>query len=531
MRNKQLSFFMLLGALFILAFAVRFWNLENLPSGLWIDEAVNAADAHTALETGNFKLFYPNNYGREGLFINLQALSLWAFGSTITALKLWSAIFGTLAVMGVYLLGKEIFARRAPAFFAAFSFAFSYWAINFSRIGFRAIMTSAILSFCFYFFFRGLRREKPLDFLWAGFFLGLGLHGYIASRLVPLIFIILLPLLFLSYQNFLSRFWKQGLVFVLGAFISAAPMLYHFFWSHPEDFASRSTAISIFAPEVNGGDFVGTLSKTFTTSLQKYNFIGDANWRHNYPPYPILDPITGMFFLSSFLFMCIQFFGLFYQRIKKGILDQRLVRNGFLLATFFIMLMPEFLTVEGLPHALRSIGTQVPVFLMTGFGIHWLYRYGERSLPFSRTAFHALIILLLIVAASINLVRYFVFFGNSPEQKQSFTYAQKNITRYIETLPTGQKIYVTTNDKSRIEGNNAAVDLQPLIFYTYGKDFDITYLAPGSDAVIESGSIIIMAHQNKDSLSRIIKFSPLAQVEKIDYEPGTKSDFTIIRIP
>lgn len=527
MLSQRQLFTVGLALLFLFAFFVRFWNISSLPSGLWIDEAVNAADAMEANKTGDYLLFYPNNYGREGLFINLQAFSLKLFGNTIPALKLWSALFGTFAVIGVYLLGKELFGRRAPAFFAAAALAFSYWAINFSRIGFRAIMTPALLAFSFYFFFKGLGTEKKRFFFLAGIFVGLGLHGYIASRLVPAIFIALIPFLFLSYRNFFLRFWKHGLMFILGALVAAGPMLYHFFWSHPEDFASRSTAISVLAPEVHGGNLVGTLATTLTLSLQKYNFVGDGNWRHNYPPYPILDPITGLFFLSGCIFIVLQTFQLLALRFFRGIRDPRLVRNVFLLSTFIVMLAPEFLTKEGVPHALRAIGTQVPVFLMAGFTVHWLYRYGERF-PISKKTYHAIIIAVIVASAGINLVKYFYFFNNRPEQKASFTYAQVQMAKFISTLPDGQTKYIATEDRSQIRGNGLAIDIQPLAFYLHEKAKNVIYLRPGSDQVLSPGSILIMTYNDSTIYRKIANAFPNATVQTIDYEPGTRSDFTVI---
>ena len=524
--SATLGIFLLL----LLGFAVRFWHIETIPAGLWIDEAVNAADAMTANASGEYQWFYPNNYGREGLFINLQAFSLKVFGNTIPALKLWSAIFGTLAILGTYLLGKELFGRRAPALFAAFSMAFGYWAINFSRIGFRAIMTPALLAFAFFFFFRGLRTEQKRYFLFAGLFVGLGLHGYIASRLVPGIFILLLPFLLLSYQNFLKRFWKHGLAFLLGALITAGPMLIHFFWTHPEDFASRSTAVSVFAPEVNQGNLFGTLATTFTLSIQKYNVVGDANWRHNYPPYPLLDPITGVFFLSALIFLSLQLIHLLWNRLTRGTRDPRLVRNSFLLITFLVMLAPEFLTVEGVPHALRAIGTQIPVFLMVGFAIHWLYRYGERSLPFSKKLFHTLVLFVLLGAAGINLVKYFHYFASSPDQKSSFTYTQVQIAKFLSTLPAEQTKYVSTNDRSQIQGNGLPIDLQPLAFYTAGKVENLIFLQPGSDQKIKPGSVLIFAYPNQEAVRKIQTLFPASQVTTVDLDPDTKSSFTVIYI-
>lgn len=530
MTPRHATILLTLTILFLLAFFVRFVSIETIPAGLWVDEAVNAADAIHANVTGNYLWFYPNNYGREGLFINLQAWSLAIFGNTVAALKLWSAIFGTLAVIGTYLLGKELFQRKAPALFAAASLAFSYWAINFSRIGFRAIMTSAFLAFAFYFFFKGLRTAEKSSFLFAGLFVGLGLHGYIASRLVPFIFIALLPFLILSYKDFLRRFWKHGLVFLLGALITASPMLYHFFWSHPEDFASRTGAVSIFSPEVNGGHPVATLATTLMLSLQKYNFVGDANWRHNYPPYPLLDPITGAFFLSGCIFLFGQIFQLLWIRFRKGIRDPRLVRNTFLIGAFFIMLAPEFLTKEGVPHALRAIGTQVPVFLMVGFSIHWLYRYGERSFHFSRTLFHGLVLAILLGAACINLTKYFVFFPDRSEQKASFSYTQVQIAKFLKTLPKDQIKYVVTNDRSRIQGNGLPIDIQPLYFYTHQTVDNLIILQPGSDQEIIPGSVLIFSHTDTSATQKLLTLYPNSEVSTVDYEPGSQSNFTVIYI-
>src|SRR3989344_4036377 len=197
--RHHIATWIILAVILIIAFTVRIYRIEEIPAGIYPDEAANGVDALHAIETGDFKLFYPANFGREGLFINLQALSIALFGNTITGLKLWSILFGTFSVLGIYLLGKELFHRRAAGLIAAFMLATSYWAINFSRIGFRAIMTTFLLSFSFYFFFRGLRTRSFRDFLIAGLIFGLGLHTYIAFRVAPLILLILLPALLLSY--------------------------------------------------------------------------------------------------------------------------------------------------------------------------------------------------------------------------------------------------------------------------------------------------------------------------------------------
>ena len=48
---------------------------SQVPPGVYPDEAKNANDAIETLQTGEYKIFYPENNGREGLWIWLIALS------------------------------------------------------------------------------------------------------------------------------------------------------------------------------------------------------------------------------------------------------------------------------------------------------------------------------------------------------------------------------------------------------------------------------------------------------------------------
>lgn len=520
----------LLFAILSIALFVRVYQIDSIPGGLYPDEAVNGIDALGAIETGEYQLFYPNNYGREGLFINLQALAVKYFGNTVPVLKFWSVIFGTLAVFGIYLLGKELFQRRAAGLIAAFLLATSYWAINFSRIGFRAIMVTALLTLAFYFFFKGLRTERVRTFLIAGLIFGLGVHTYVAYRLTPLILIALLPFLILSYENFLKRFWKHGLAFILGALITAAPLIWEFA-THPEHLSSRTGAVSIFSPEVNRGDFWGTFGKTLGLSLIKYNFWGDQNWRHNYPPYPILDPFTGIFFLGALGYLGYDLARLMKRRLRDGIRDPALARNAFLLASFFVMLMPEFLTEEGLPHALRSIGTQAPVFLMATIAIMALVQYARASFPGMRAVVLSFVFIALFFGATINLVKYFVFFAKSPVQMGAFDKEFRNMAEYLIALPPETKKYIVPNGGGRMVDNDLPVSAQPIVFLTHGHAENVIFLK--DETVLELGkkNIILLMHHDEALLGKIETKIPGAKRETIDLSPGTGSEFTIVRLP
>src|SRR3989344_8126331 len=73
--SKNTRILLLTGILIIAAF-FRLWQLDSIPPGLFPDEAMNGNNAFEALHGGGFKIFYRENNGREGLFINIQALSM-----------------------------------------------------------------------------------------------------------------------------------------------------------------------------------------------------------------------------------------------------------------------------------------------------------------------------------------------------------------------------------------------------------------------------------------------------------------------
>ena len=531
-----------LAAILLLAFFLRVYNIENIPAGLYPDEATNATDAMRALETGEFRFFYENNYGREGLFINLQALALKYFGLSIPALKLWSIVFGTLTVLGVYLLAWELWQKRFVALTAGYFTAVSFWAINFSRIGFRAIMVPLLLTFAFYFFLRGLRTKSYLAFALAGFIFALGLHTYIAYRLAPLILVVFFIGLILSHQHFFKVYFRHALVFIVFASLSAAPMFWDFY-VHPDHFISRSTSISIFEPNVNHGDPAGTLARTFGLSLIKYNFWGDQNWRHNYPPYPILDPLTGLFFLAGFLYLIPRTVRLLVRRFKNGERNKELAYCFLFFGWFLVMNMPEFLTDEGLPHALRAIGTLPVVMLIAATPFLWIGEWAKEKPSFAqaladksagkqygfRIAAISFLAIVFATIGTINTVKYFVFFANNPHQHGAFNENYKNMALYLRSLPPNLHKYVLANAGGTQIDNGLPVTAQPIVFLTKNQVANLEFLKP--ETKLHLPAVIVFMSYDGHIVEQVQQYYPAAQVEKVDLNPGFGSDFTVIHLP
>jgi len=154
--NKK-TYALLFLVLIIASFA-RLYQIGKLHPGLYPDEAMNGNNALEAIKTGDYKIFYPENNGREGLFINIQAGFVKVLGNKPWVLRLPSAIFGILTVLGMFYLAKELFKSVNIALLSSFIMAVNFWHINFSRIGFRAIMAPLLLVWGIYFLLLAIRK-------------------------------------------------------------------------------------------------------------------------------------------------------------------------------------------------------------------------------------------------------------------------------------------------------------------------------------------------------------------------------------
>jgi len=432
MKSKTLFFFLL----FILIIAVffRFWKINQIPPGLYPDEAMNGNNALEAIKTGDFKLFYPENNGREGLFINLEAVSLMIFGNQPWALRIVSALFGFLTVLGIFFLARELFPQKPLVpYFAAFLLAVSFWHVNFSRIGFRAIMVPFCLVWSFAFLLMAMRKKKIIPAIAAGIFFGAGFHTYIAFRFAPLL--ALIPIFKARYfsgnenDKIDRKIWKIIIIWLAIAFVVALPIGLYFL-NNPGDFFGRTGQVSIF----QSSNSILSILKSVGKTLIMFNISGDCNWRHNLSCWPQLDPLTGLGFLLG-VYLLIK------NLIKKS---GEKTTYQFIIVWLLAMALPSILTTESLPHALRSIGLIPIVFILAGLGVNMAWEWLKNKINNKRLA-SAILCLFLIITAAFEGCRYFVFWANNSRVKDAFSQPYWEIGQYLNNLPASANKYIIVN--------------------------------------------------------------------------------------
>src|SRR6185437_9886321 len=118
-----------LAVILAVAFGLRFFRLDSVPQGLLVDEAYNGLDA-LQIYDGARPIFLTGNFGREALFMYLQALAIGLVGPTDVALRLFAAVVGWLTIPLSYLLVRKMFNRFVAVLCTAW-LALSTWHIIF----------------------------------------------------------------------------------------------------------------------------------------------------------------------------------------------------------------------------------------------------------------------------------------------------------------------------------------------------------------------------------------------------------------
>lgn len=484
---ERKTIILLIGIL-ILASFFRLYQLELIPPGLYPDEAINSNQAIT--EPG--KIFYPENNGREGLHINLLALSFAIFGISIWSIKIVSALIGILTVYGIYLLGQEMFNKKV-ALFSSFFLAVSFWHINFSRIGFRAILVPLILVFSFYYIFKGFKNNNQWNFIIAGLIFGLGFYTYIGFRTAVLMVLIGFALKWFLYhrQKKQKEYFKLVASFIIAAIIIALPIGMYFI-QHPEDFISRATGVSVFAQD----NPLLSFAKSLFVHLGMFNFYGDANWRHNLSTSPQLFFLVGILFIVGILLS------------TKEAISQRSKTHGILLAWFFVMLLPGILTDEGIPHALRCIGAIPAVCLLAGFGAWKTNEYLKKKVKKKQLAIINVIFFLVVIGFQFN--KYFFVWAQPKETQDAFTQEYVKMGNYLNSYPDKVK-YVIAN-RPGVMVNNLPMPVQTVMFIEHTHYNQSIYLLPEDIDKIKEPDIVVFMQYDKDLIKQLKQKFPQALI-------------------
>jgi 4-amino-4-deoxy-L-arabinose transferase-like glycosyltransferase len=237
-----------LAAVTLVAFALRAHALASVPVVVHGDEG-EMGDLALRILDGSLRpppFAISPFWGFPFLWHICQAASMAVFGLGVEGLRMPGVLSGTASVVLVYFLGRAAWGRVA-GFAAAWLMAVSALHDHFSRLA-MPFMESEVFALavvlCFVLASRPGEPNRARLAILAGLLVGVSLYFYYASRMLPVLAVLLAVPLLVS-----KRIGAKHAALGVAAFaISFAP-LFATYARTPESFSSRLTTVSAISPE------------------------------------------------------------------------------------------------------------------------------------------------------------------------------------------------------------------------------------------------------------------------------------------
>src|SRR3989338_6119384 len=186
-------------AIVFLSFILRFYELDQIPSGFHSDEAAFGYNAYSLIQTGKdeYGQFLPlilKSFGdyKGAIYAYLTIPGVFLFGLTEFAVRLPTAIFGVFFVTLSYLLALQLTRNKKIAIITAFLCAVNPLSIVLSRVQSDPLVSVVLILLGLYLFFLWMEKKNNLLFLFTGFFWIVSFFTYPSPRVfLPILIVII----------------------------------------------------------------------------------------------------------------------------------------------------------------------------------------------------------------------------------------------------------------------------------------------------------------------------------------------------
>ncbi len=491
MKNTQKLIFIFV---ILLAFGLRFYQLNKYPPSLFSDEVDLGYQAYSFLKTGRdyYGNFLPISFHsfadfRAPLYLYSAAGTIAALGMNEWGVRLPAAIFGVLGVAAFFLLVLKISKNYNFSLLSALVLTILPWHIHYSRAGFEATALFFLLCLGLYFFYRFLEKKTFISLAVSLVFFSLCFYTYATARLfLPLLALVAL----LIYRKEIFSAGRSRIFFsILICFLVLLPFAKDTFLGEG---LHRFSYLNIFSDsnlklEINRQRLVDAVhgqtqkvgmstpffayffhNKPLSWTLEAVNnyvsgfsfdFLfskGDPNLRH------------GIGRLGNLLWVFLPFLilGLFkllslVKGREKGRLSQK--EALFFLAFILISPLPASITLDGGMHASRLFFLVLPLSLSVALGI-W-----EAVSWFKGRKSRLTVSILILVLTALNLIYYLHFYYyHYPVESEKFWHFgfKEGIQAVAEKENQFDQVIFSNSYES------------PLIFYLFWTKYDPSRFKP-----------------------------------------------------
>jgi len=446
-------------AIVALAFVVRVWSLTAIPADVHGDEAAVGLAARQIIGGNVPDIFGLGWASLPQLSFAATALALQGFGNDLFGLRMASVIQGSVSVALLYGVITRLFSIRIAALSAVF-LATAQMAIHYSRIGnnyIQALFASLLLM---YFLLRGLQNRQWLDYLFAGFSVGLALSVYIAARLTPFLALLYILHRAIGERGFARQQWRGLALLGLGAGIFLAPQLVYYA-RDPANALTRASEVFVLSPDNLAHEYdaykvdsVGEVLRIQAiNTIEAFNLRGETSLQYGQRE-PLLDFWSGAPFVLGV--------ALVTTRLRQP--------RYFLLAAWLwlTMLFGSALTVDAMfsPHVVALLGT---IAVLPALVVEMGWRGLAGCFPARGWGMGLLFVdAVVFMVGWSNYVDYFEVHVKTMEPPGFFTV----LARYVQGANERYRVYLLADRDTSLKYDTVRV-LVPSIDGVDGRDFPL----------------------------------------------------------
>ncbi len=396
------------------------------------------------------------------------------FGQTPFALRLLSAIGGTLAIPALYLLARDLFGKRI-ALFAAILLAVSHAHIHFSRtVAVTYVQSTLFAPLELYFFITGLRKRDPLRLAIGGALLAVHFNVYLGAQILIGLFIVYAVIAALVARPLMRGAWRVYVVFWL-SFVMAALPQFTFNTRHPADFVARLNQGGL----LQGSWLTDEMARTGASSIQiLFERVAHAFLSLNHYPaidfygttIPMLDVITATLFVLGLLYSL-----------------WRTRDDGYLLLNGWFWSMTVAIGLFTLPPSSDSYRMLLAVpaaMIMAGIGLDLIL---QALTPAAHQPQPIRIGLAAIILVSVGLYDTRAYYVDFLQQCRyggdTATRFASYLGKYLATLDRATKVYLLSNEQLRY-GTHLSADFLSKSLPVTNVDGPISDIQPDVDTAI-----------------------------------------------
>lgn len=376
--------------IFTIALFLRFYKLGNFRCLNW-DEASFGYNAYSILKTGRdeYGVKFPLQFKSVGdykapLYIYLSVPVIKILGLNEFSVRFLPALLGSLCIILIFFITKELFKKERIAYFAAFFLAISPWHIQFTKAGADVGVGTFFTLLGIYGFIKGAKGSK-----YGYLFTAIGFAGAIYSYFAERLFI---PLLILGslihFRKEIAKTKKNFLIAIFAGLLLLAPIVPSLVSSGHEEKILKTTIFGYLRSEeyitqIKEEDNSNILYFLYHTSIFE-NSWGALNhyFNHFSPSFLFMEGVKadprqfivnmGMLYLFDLPFILI---GLFYM-VKRKEKNKNLIIYWLLLAP-----IPAAITKD-LFSARRSFNMVYPLLILSAYGfdtlVDWVKKLSKR---------------------------------------------------------------------------------------------------------------------------------------------------------